>query len=111
MYTMANRKPIHVVSGWDRNRYYACDREFVCREYSNSAFESGMDVYILTPNSSELYPQVYFKYNSEKNKKSPYFISYGPNEEDFENVSKEKYFERKKIFDDYVDIEFVPFKM
>lgn len=111
IYTMVNRKPTHVVSGGARNRYYVCDGTFICNEYSSGAQESGVRVYNLTENSTELFPQVNFKYDGYKNSKSPWFISYGDESEDdkWENVTEKFYRERKKVFDKYERFDFIPF--
>ena len=53
IYTMADRKPVHVVSGGSRNRYYVCDGTFLCNEYSSGAAESGLRVYIIVENRAE----------------------------------------------------------
>ena len=110
IYTMVNREPKHVISGWSRNRYYVCDNSFICNEYSSGAMESGVRVYILVENSTELFPQVSFKYDGYTNKKNPWFLSYSSdvNEDKWENVSKETYNERKKVFDKYERFDFIP---
>lgn len=106
IYTMVNRKPKHVISGWDRNRYYVCDGSFICNEYSSGAAESGLTVYNLVENSTELYPQVSFKYDTYENPKNPYFLSYS--DEKWENVSKEKFNERQNTFLKYERFNFEP---
>lgn len=106
IYTMVNRKPQHVVSGGSRNRYYVCDDSFICNEYSSGALESGVRVYNLVENSTELYPQIYFKYDGYENAKKPWFYSYSDGK--WENVTEEKYNERKKIFEKYERFNFVP---
>ncbi len=106
IYTMVNREPKHVTSGGSRNRYYVCDNSFICNEYSSGALESGVRVYNLVENSTELYPQVNFKYDGYENPKNPYFLSYS--DEKWENVSKAAYYERKKIFDKYEYFNFTP---
>ena len=110
IYTMVNRKPKHVVSGGNRNRYYVCDDVFICNEYSSGAEESGVRVYALVENSTELYPQVSFKYDGYTNKNKPWFISYSCPAEDirWENVDKKTYMERKSIFSKYVRFDFTP---
>ena len=91
IYTMVDRKPQHVISGGSRNRYFVCDNSFVCNEYSSGALESGVRVYNLVENSTELFPQVSFKYDGYKNPKTPWFISYGvdADEDKWKNVSEE----------------------
>ena len=106
MYTMVDRKPQHVVSGGSRDRYFACDGTFICNEYSSGAKESGLRTYILVENSIELFPQVEFKYDGYTNEKQPWFIIYGS--QDKENVTEEKYNERKKVFDDYERFDYIP---
>ena len=106
IYTMVNREPKHVISGWARNRYYVCDDSFICNEYSSGAAESGLRVYNLVENSTELYPQVNFKYDAYENPKNPYFLSYS--DEKWENVSEEKFNERKEIFLKYERFNFEP---
>lgn len=106
IYTIVDRKPKHVISGGSRNRYYVCDDTFICNEYSSGANESGVSVYSLVENSTELFPQVNFKYDGYENEKNPYFISYS--DEKWENVSKEKFYERKKVFEQYKRFDFTP---
>ena len=106
IYTMVDRKPQHVISGGSRNRYYVCDYSFVCNEYSSGASESGVGVYHLVENSTELYPQVNFKYDGYENPQKPWFISYSDNE--WKNVSSETFSERKKVFEKYERFDYIP---
>lgn len=106
IYTMVDRKPKHVVSGGSRNRYYVCDDSFLCNEYSSGAMESGVRVYNLVENSTELFPQINFKYDGYENPKKPWFISYS--DEKWENVTESAYNERKKIFEKYERFDFIP---
>lgn len=110
MYTMVNRKPQHVVSGGTRDRYFVTNNVFVANEYSSGALESGVNIYILIENSTELFPQVCFKYDGYKNRKKPWFLSYGNGKDDdrWENVSETVYKERKRVFDKYVRFEYIP---
>lgn len=106
IYTMVNRKPQHVISGGERDRYYVCDDSFICNEYSSGAQESGVSVYNLVENSTELFPQVNFKIDGYENAKNPYFISYSDGK--WENVSENKYKERMKVFEKYERFDFIP---
>ena len=106
IYTMQDRKPRHVVSGGERDRYYICDDSFICNEYSSGALESGVSVYNLVENSTQLFPQVNFKYDAYENSKNPYFISYS--DEKWENVSADAYNERKRVFEKYERFDFIP---
>lgn len=108
IYTMVNRKPKHVISGGSRDRYFVCDDAFLCNEYSQGADESGMTVYNLVENSTELFPQVAFKYDGYSNPNNPYFISYGVDEEKCDNVSKKTFDERIKTFSEYERFDYIP---
>lgn len=108
MYTMVNRKPVHVVSGGARNRYYVCDDYFICNEYSGGANESGKLVYILVENSTELYPQVGFKYDGYTNRENPWFISYDFANDKWKEVKEDFFNERKSTFDRYERFNYTP---
>ncbi len=110
IYTMVNREPKHVISGGARNRYYVCDGSFICNEYSSGAMESGVRVYNLVENSTELFPQVSFKYDGYANPKKPWFLSYGTdmNKDSWENVTEQTFNERKKVFEKYERFDFIP---
>ncbi|MBR6163225.1 hypothetical protein IKQ26_05005 [bacterium] len=110
IYTMVDRRPAHVVSGGTRDRYFICDDVFICNEYSSGALESGWHVFTLVENSTELFPQVGFKYDGYTNRKNPWFISYNFQENQWDNVSQATFKERKKVFDKYERFDFVPFK-
>ena len=110
IYTMIDRKPVHVVSGGARNRYFICDDTFLCNEYSSGANENGWLVYILVENSTELFPQVGFKYDGYKNSKNPWFISYDFKNDKWENVSEKYFKERKSTFDKYKRFDYIPLK-
>ena len=109
IYNMVDRKPAHVVSGGSRNRYYVCDKAFICNEYSSGASERGWNIYVLLDNSTELYPQVGFKYDEYTNKQNPWFISYNFTENVWENVSEKTIKERKAVFEKYERFDYIPF--
>ena len=108
MYTMVNRKPAHVVSGSDRNRYFVCNNSFICNEKSGGANESETRIYFLTENSTELFPQVAFKYDKNADKDNPWFISYNFEKNKWDKVSEKKYQERKKTFSRYKRFDYRP---
>jgi len=108
MYTMVNRKPMHVVSGASRNRYYVCNDAFVCREYSSGSKESGRLVYFLTENSTELFGQVGMKYDAYENFNNPWFISYSTAFKKWDNVKESVYKERMNSFSKYKRFDYIP---
>ena len=108
IYTMADRKPIHVISGGNKDRYFVCDDTFLCNEFSSGALEKDWLIYVLVENSKELYPQVGFKYDGYENKNNPWFISYHFPQNKWENVSEKTFEERKGVFNKYERFEFIP---
>ena len=110
IYTMVDRKPKHVLSGGSRNRFFVTDGTFLANEYSSGAGESGVRIYILIENSTEIYHQVSFKYDEYTNPTTPWFLSYGSDtdEDKWENVTEETYKERKRVFNTYKRFNFIP---
>ena len=110
VYTMVDRSPAHVISGWSRNRYYAGERAFLYQEYSNGAMESGTVIYDLASNSTTLWPQVSFVINGYDNPDQPWTIVYGSGttENDRLHVTEEEWAERKATFDDIMRFDYTP---
>ncbi|MBO4903100.1 MAG: hypothetical protein J5518_09935 [Lachnospiraceae bacterium] len=104
VYTMVDRKPAIVVSGTARNRYYNYDNAFLCNEWSGGAGQSGVDVYALMSNSTELVFQYGYKYDSYEDEEKPWFSTY--DQETYEPVSEEEFNERTNI--DYVKPDYRP---
>lgn len=112
LYTMVDRKPTHVLSGWDRNRYYPVSGSFISNEYSNSAMESGLNVYALETNSTNLIFQLALKYDSSVDENEPWFISYVDNasDSDWDKISEDQYNEMWSRFDKTDDIPYKAIK-
>ena len=74
--------------------------------------ESGVRVYNLVENSTELFPQVSFKYDGYTNPHKPWFLSYGSeiNDDKWENVTEQTFKERKKVFEKYERFNFIPLR-
>lgn len=98
VYTMVNGKAEHVLSGWDRNRYYSYESGLIVNEYSDGADSSGVAVYALTSNSTELFPQLSFKYDGYTDEKNPWFIAYDKNGDDWNYQPADE-----KQFDEFQD--------
>ena len=107
LYTMKNRKPVHVLSGGTTDRYFVCNDVFLCNEYFPSQKESITNIFVLESNSKELSPQIKFTYDAGNNKNNPWFITYG-NSTKPENVSEKLFKERKRTFDRYKRFNFTP---
>ncbi len=106
IFTMVDRQPAHVISGGARNRFYVYDKEFICNEYSNGANESGLILYALSNNSTEMVVQKGYKYDAYENEENPWFLTYDLNE--WEVVSEDEYNDGVKFAEGYTDIGFKP---
>ena len=108
IYTMVDREPAHVISSYLRDRYYACEGFDVCNEYSAGAGETGTVLYVLIPNSTELFMQIAYKCDEYENEESPWFKAY--NDGEWEAVSEEEYNDAlKQINEDKLIPEYTPF--
>ena len=107
IFTMVDREPQHVVSGWDRSRYYALEYGMIVNEYSSGAGESGQTTYDIVPNSTELYAQRALKYDEYTDPENPWFVSYDLESDEWESISEEDYnwFDPT---DEYVRFDFTP---
>ncbi len=109
IYTMVDRDPKLVVSGSARNRYYGMTYGGVANEYSNGADESGIDVSIIEPNTSNLMPQYSIKYDGYTDEKNPWFIRYG-SDENYEPMTEDDFNERMELAQsEYLKLNYTPF--
>lgn len=111
MYTMVDRKPKHVVSGWDRNRYFILDSGFLLYECSDGAASSGSLVYDLVTNSDELFFQFGYKYDEYENKENPWYSSYDNNEDNrqWDNITESEYKDFEVRTSKHKSFEYIPF--
>ena len=108
IYSMKDRKPVHLASGWERNRYYTFEHGMIGCEYSGSASVSGVKVLEVRHNESELCIQCDFRYDSDKDKDNPWSIVYLDDEEG-EKVSEKDFKQRKSNYGDFIHIDYTPF--
>lgn len=54
MYTISDGQVVHVLNGWERNRYYLSENGVIINEFSNSANESGCYYYKFVGQDLEL---------------------------------------------------------
>lgn len=111
IYTMVDRKPAHVVSGWDRNRYFAIESGMLCNEWSDSAFSSGYTIADIAGNSTELNFQLALKYDTSEDETKPWYIAYSKNgdEYEFEAISEEQFNDMLSRFNKYIRFDYTPF--
>ncbi|MCR5595652.1 MAG: hypothetical protein K6G12_07380 [Lachnospiraceae bacterium] len=110
VFTLVEGKPAHVVSGWDRNRYYVTQTKQLCNEYSGGAGESGWLIYALETGSNELLYQQGMKYDEYTDEKNPYFVSYDyeNGEPVWESMTEEDYKDRQSWLLVYDRFDYVP---
>ena len=108
VYTMVNGKAEHVLSGWDRNRYYSYESGLIVNEYSGGAELSGVDVYALTSNSTELFPQLSIKYDGYEDEKKPWFVAYNKDGDkwSYEPADESQFNELQERFSKHDKIDF-----
>ena len=73
IYTIANGEVVHVLDGWERNRYYLCENGCIANESSSSAFESRYSYY--TYSGTELTMVESVLYYSSQDEEHPWFYS------------------------------------
>ena len=108
---MVDRTPAHVVSGWDRNRYYISNGSMIANEYSDGANSSGLSVYILDSNSTDFTFQLGVKYDGYADEKNPWFVAHNKEGDDYkwESTTEDEYNEISKRFENHVKLNYIPF--
>lgn len=91
VYTMVDRKPAHVISGSARDRYYPLEYRAMVNEGSNGADESEWVSFDIEPDSTVINYQVSLKMDGYENKEKPWFVRFGGEGEEWENITEEDY--------------------
>ena len=73
IYTIADGELIHVLDGWERNRYYLCENGMIANEGSSSAFNSNYSYFTFEGEELELVESVI--YDEMKDAGHPWFYS------------------------------------
>ncbi len=74
LYTIADWELVHVLDGWDRNRYYLTPDGGIMRQSSDSAFHYFTAYYAYEDGELHLLRSVIYDWN--KNNSEPWFVSY-----------------------------------
>ena len=106
IYTMVDRKPAHVVSGSDRDRYYPLKYALIINEGSGGADDSEWQSYDIEANTTNLLPQLGVKMDGYEDKDNPWFVSYGSPGE-WESITEEEFNDYMSRFE-YVRLDFTP---
>lgn len=108
MFTMVDRKPVHVLSGYARDRYYIKKGGMVINESSGGADITTWTMYNLEPNTTKLFFQYALKYDAQENQDNPYFSNFDSTSENWESISVEDFNTLKDRLD-YNRFDFIPF--
>ena len=107
IYTVVDKKPALVVSGSARDRYYVLGYGGIVNEFSGGAMESGVNIYDIEPNSTNLLHQYSVKYDGYADEKNPWFVSYG--DDSWESMTEEDFNSRiDTVTSEYEKLELQP---
>ena len=110
IYTIVDRKPIHVLSGGDIDKIFVCNDWFICNESSLTKKDSNLNVYGLNQNSAKIFIHVTFSYNADNKKLCPYALSQRATDK-WECLSKKEFKEERNIYGKaYKRFDFIPFR-
>lgn len=108
IYTISDGKLVHVLNGWERNRYYLCDNGMIANESSGGAAHSSYSYF--TFKESELHLVESVIYDGDRDRDNPWFYS-TESEYDTKNadpISEKKADEIKEMYT-YQYPAFIPF--
>jgi len=109
IYTMVDRKPTHVVSGYERDRYYALKGGIILNEASGGAELTETVSYYLEPNSTEMIPQIAVKYDSYDDEANPWYKSNNYEKGEWEKITEDEYNEYVQRISDVIRFDYTPF--
>lgn len=99
IYTIVNEEVVHVLDGWERNRYYLCENGVIANETSSTAFEFSYNYYAYSGTQLTLVESVI--HNSLQDEEDPWFYS-TENEPDVKNAEPISQQKATEIMDKYV---------
>lgn len=108
VYTISDGEPVHVLNGWERNRYYFCENGMIANEGSSGAANSNYSYFTFEGSKLHLVESVI--YDGTKDAEHPWFYSTESeyDAEEAEPISEEKAVEiRQKYI--YENPAFTPF--
>lgn len=108
IYTISDGELIHVLDGWERNRYFLCENGMIANEGSSGAADSNYTYF--TFENSELHLVESVIYDGMKDAENPWFYS-TESEYDAENADPISEEQAKEIMGNYVyqHPAFIPF--
>ena len=90
IYTLDNGTPVHVLSGWERNRYYLCETGYIANESSGSAFDSSYSYYTYSGTELTLVESVMHRIPSNEERLWFYSTEETYDTENAEHISAEQ---------------------
>lgn len=108
IFTVSDREPVHVLSGYARDRYFINDGGMIVNEASGGADITIWTLYDIEPNTTRLMPQYSLKYDSQEDSENPYFLNFDPESDSWENISEED-FNMYKDRLNYNHLDYTPF--
>lgn len=108
IYTMSDGELVHVLNGWERNRYYFCENGMIANEGSSGAADSNYAYFTFEASNLHLVEAVI--YDGMRDADHPWFYS-TESEYDSENASPISEEQAEEIMEKYVYEcpKFVPF--
>ena len=113
IYTIDRGELVHVLDGWERNRFYLCTNGCIANEASGGAFLSAYQYYTYADAKINIKETV--EYNEWHDQENPWFYTTievsGLEEDDYDNlepISEEKASEIMNSYE-YVELQYTPF--
>ncbi|MBS6397202.1 MAG: hypothetical protein KH452_08640 [Clostridiales bacterium] len=109
IYTISDGELVHVLNGWERNRYFLCENGMIANEGSGSAFESTNSYFTLEGDVLDLVEAITWTYNGEDETWVYYYMT--ESEYDTENAEIISEEQADAVIEKYVyaQIAFIPF--
>jgi len=113
VYTIDNGELVHVLDGWERNRFYLCTNGCIANEASGGAFLTAYQYYTYADAKISIKETV--EYNEWHDQDNPWFYTTievsGLEEDDYDNLEPISEDEASKIMDsyEYVELQYTPF--
>lgn len=108
VYTMVNRKPVHVPLWADiGEKYYVCNERFICEDIHISKKTNTFRVVFFERNSDKLNLHTAYTYDTNLNKNNPWF-RYRKSPAGWENISKETYQKEIDFYRPFKKFDFIP---
>lgn len=109
LYTMVNRKPMHVFGADADEQYFVCNSQMLCEETVVSKDKRVFTSNSLAPNTNRLTNFEEYLFDRTKDKQNPWFkLERFPNR--FEKISKEDYKKGIKSYNNYERFDFIPLR-